>query len=59
MLLGVSAPEIRVECFSTMGTYAMAELGVRMGMDIPFNLIPGAFIITDIFTMGANRQDAS
>ena len=36
----------------------MSKIGSGLGMDVPFHLAPEAFVITDAFAPGANRDQA-
>ena len=59
LLISFVLTEIGIELFHTLGTDPVAEICVRMFMDIRFDLVPVASVIPDLLTGGTDGEETA
>ena len=50
---------LRIQPLDAIGTNAVSKIGIRMGADIGFDLLPIPLIVANFFAGGANGQQAA
>ena len=50
---------LRIKPLDAIGTNSVSKIGIRMGADIRFDLLPIPLIVANLFAGGANGQQAA